>query len=140
LSYLFNQAAHGGAGKIGPEQITYVPDPDNPYKMTDEYRAILAGSQEELNLTKAINEIESGNRQSYEPLRYSDVQLPKVSGWNTFYDMFYLTDEIALGRIAHIPGTDTYYYSPYHYNVGPGAPNVWFQFNVVDSCKVTGKC
>jgi hypothetical protein len=117
-----------------------VPDPDNPYRMTDEYRAQLAGSQEELNLIKAINEIESGDRQSYRTLYYSDVQLPKVSGSDTRYDMFYLTDDIQQGRIAHIPDTDTYYYSPYHYSPGPGAPNVWFQFDMVNNCKVTGKC
>jgi hypothetical protein len=138
FGYLFNQMAGGGQGK--EERITYVPDPDNAYVMIPEFRAGFAGSNAELDMIKAITEIEAGTRQSYETLRYFDMNLPKVAGWNTFYQIYYVTDSLNPARIANIPGSTTYYYAPYHYVPGPGAPNAWFHFDVVDGCKTRGRC
>jgi hypothetical protein len=133
FGYLFNEG--------GRELLKYREVPDHPYVMTPEFRAAFGGSQDEANFVATIAEIESGSRPSYEPLKARDLLLPGRS--DTFYEVYTVipadNDSPGESRIAHIPGSDTYYYSPYHYKPGPGAPNVWFLFTI-DRCTVYGIC
>ena len=135
FGYLFNQAA--GGAKKGEEQIKYDTVPDHPFVMTEEFRRTFAGSQQESDLIGTIAEIEAGTRKPREQLKPSDLQLPGKSG--TFYEIFSVGDGWGPERIARIPGSNVYFYSPYHYSPGPGAPNVWFLFTI-NRCTVRGIC
>ncbi len=72
--------------------------------------------------------IAAGDYPAYKTLAASDLGLPGNS--NTFYSIYTVgdpSDNSGSERIASVPGSTVYYYSPYHYNPGPGAPNTWVQ-------------
>ena len=73
-------------------------------------------------------EISIGHAKVRERLTAKNLGLPGRK--DTFYDIYTLADGlVGAERIAHIPTSLNFYYSPYHYQVGPGAPDVWIMIH-----------
>lgn len=116
----FQLAAYHG----GP--IDWQDDPSNPYHMTPQFQSIMTPTKE-WDIAGKIVKISAGIEPVREQLLASDLGLP--GGRKTFYDVYSMGPSSLPGaeRIANIPGTPSFYYSPYHYRAGPGVPNAWIQ-------------
>jgi hypothetical protein len=75
--------------------------------------------------------IQAGTYQSREALTGQELQLP--GGGSTLYEIYTVgppDNPIPGSRIANVPGSNTFYFSPYHYNPGPGVPNAYVQLTL----------
>jgi hypothetical protein len=106
-------------------------NPDSPYYATDAFRKWFDGSVTEFLVADAIAKAYVGDKELYNKTLRADVlQLP--GGQTTFYDIYNVhggPGMESLGRLAHNPASNVYYYSPYHYDPGPGVPNAWIAFH-----------
>jgi hypothetical protein len=76
-------------------------------------------------------EIRSGAIKPYEILNATYIDLP--GGKKTDYAVYTVgeiqnfkgRETLPSGRIAHVPGTNVFYYSPNHYKPTPELPNGW---------------
>lgn len=91
------------------------------------FPAGVPGTPQELALATTVVMISSGSYPVREYLNATWLQLP--GGNSTDYAIYSVgpPDNPGQERIATVPGSNVYYYSPYHYQPGPGAPNTWVQ-------------
>jgi hypothetical protein len=109
----------------------YVTDPDNPYYATPISRAGFDGTPLEVAVASTMLLIQAGTYQSREALTGQELQLP--GGGSTLYEIYTVgppDNPIPGSRIANVPGSNTFYFSPYHYNPGPGVPNAYVQLTL----------
>lgn len=106
-------------------------DPDSPYYATPAFLARFQGSPEEVAVTATMVTIQAGSYPLYKTLNGADIQLP--GGASVYYDIYKVglpEAPIPSARIANAPGSNIFYYSPYHYKPGPGVPNAYVQFTL----------
>lgn len=109
----------------------YERDPDSPYYATPFFLARFRGSPEEVAVTATMIAIKDGSYPVRETLTGAQLQLP--GGANAFYDVYTVglpEAPIPGARIANVWGSNTFFYSPYHYLPGPGVPNSYVQFTL----------
>ena len=115
------------AGGKRPGLIDWESDPSNPYAASPGFTARFSGTPEELALASTIVTIDAGAYPVREVRGANELELP--GGRRTNYDVYSVgpPDNPGPGRIANVRGTNTYYYSPYHYRPGPDVPNTWIK-------------
>jgi RHS repeat-associated protein len=131
------QAANRGSAGFW----SYTTNPDNPYHATAPFRAQFDGSPLELAVTSTMLMIQLGSYPLRETLTGADLQLPGGAG--AFYDVYTVgpPDAPLPGqRIVNVSGSNVFYYSPYHYNPGPGVPNGYVQFTLAPGACTTQAC
>ena len=109
--------------------FTYSRNPDDVYHGTASFQTAFDGSPVEVAVTATMLMIQTGSYPLRETLTGADLQLPGGAG--AFYDVYTVgpPDAPLPGqRIVNVPGSNVFYYSPYHYNPGPGVPNAYVQF------------
>lgn len=117
------QVASSDRGVFGYEPR----NPESPFAATPEFAARFRGSSEEAAVLKTIIGVSTGTLKPREILGARRLELP--GGAKTFYHI-YQTGTAKLpgpGRIANVPGSRTYYYSPNHYNPLPDVPHSWVE-------------
>ena len=81
---------------------------------------------QEYNLEIRLLEIYANVATVREQLAATDIGLPGRK--NAFYNIYTIAEGVVgVARIAHRPGSLSFYYSPYHYRPGPGAPDTWIE-------------
>jgi hypothetical protein len=110
----------------------YTTDPDNPYHASAPFRSQFDGSPLEVAVTSTMLMIQAGSYPIRESLTGGELQLPGGDGALYYIYTVGPPDSPLPGqRIANVPGSNVFYYSPYHYNPGPGVPNAYVQFTLV---------
>lgn len=110
----------------------WVTNPSNPYHATSTFRARFEGSPEEVAVTATMVMIQAGSYPIRETLTGAQLQLP--GGGRALFDVYTVgvpESPIPGARIANVSGSNVFYYSPYHYQPGPGVPNAWIQFTLL---------
>jgi RHS repeat-associated protein len=143
FGYLFNHAAHAvaTAGALIAEQLQLAAGPegfitweegDSEYalrKRSGIFPAAVPGSPQELALAATVVTVAEGaNYKIHRNLPATELGLPGKPG--DFYEVYTVggdNNTRAPERLARLPGSSTFYFSPYHYRPGPGAPNVWIE-------------
>jgi hypothetical protein len=107
--------------------IEWERDPNSPFAATPAFTKRFAGSPEEVAVLATILTIVAGGKPIREMLHGNEVQLP--GGRKAIYNIYAVgpPGSPGPGRIAHIEGTNVFYYSPYHYLPGPDVPNAWIK-------------
>lgn len=106
-------------------------DPESPYYATPQFLAGFRGSPIEVAVTATMIAIKAGSYPLYKTLTGAELQLP--GGGGALYDVYTVgppEDPFSGQRIANTWGSNTFYYSPYHYSPGPGVPNSYVQFTL----------
>jgi hypothetical protein len=100
---------------------------------TSTFKATVEGTPKEVELETTMVMIRAGAYPLREVLGGDVLQLP--GGHKVDYDVYSMgpPDEPGPERIANVPGSNTFYYSPYHYKPGPGVPNAWVQIDLFPS-------
>jgi len=82
-------------------------------------------------VTATMVTIQAGSYPVREVLNGAYIQLPGgvIADYN-IYTVGPPEDPIPGARIANVPGSNNFYYSPYHYQPGPGVPNAYVQFTL----------
>lgn len=108
--------------------IDWQSDKSSPFYATPSFRSNLT-TDKEWEIAEKIIMISSGAEEVREQLLGSDPKLQLPGGRKYFYDIYSFGPRGAPGaeRIAHVPGTIYFYYSPYHYERRPSVPNGWIQ-------------
>jgi hypothetical protein len=116
-----------GSGLTGSGLIRLQVDPSYPYAATSDFLSRFEGTPEQEQVTQTIKSAASGA-----PARElrSGVELGLPGGDRSVYYVYSLGPESdpGAGRIANVPGSLSYYYSPGHYRPTPSVPNTWVQF------------
>lgn len=119
----------------------YTTDPDSPYAATAPFQAQFDGSPLEVAVTSTMLMIQAGSYPIRESLTGGELQLPGGDGALYYIYTVGPPDSPLPGqRIANVPGSNTFYYSPYHYNPGPGVPNSYVQFTLAPGACTTQGC
>ena len=119
----------------------YTTDPDSPYAATAPFQAQFDGSPLEVAVTSTMLMIQAGSYPIRESLTGGELQLPGGDGALYYIYTVGPPDSPLPGqRIANVPGSNTFYYSPYHYNPGPGVPNAYVQFTLAPGACTTQGC
>ena len=119
------------ANRSGDSFWDYATDPDSPYHATPVFRAQFDGSPLEVAVTATMLMIQAGSYPVREALTGAELQLP--GGGGALYNIYTVGPPdapIPGQRIANISGSNVLFYSPYHYNPGPGVPNAYVQFTL----------
>ncbi|MET3109527.1 hypothetical protein AAKU58_004384, partial [Oxalobacteraceae bacterium GrIS 1.18] len=120
---------NGAQLAAGPGLITWQTDPEHPFAATPAFVSYISNTPQEVALASTIIMISNGNYPIRETGIASDSSLNLPGGNRTMYNIYSVgpPDNPGPERIANSPGSNIYYYSPYHYNPGPGVPNAWIQ-------------
>jgi RHS repeat-associated protein len=102
-------------------------NPESPFAATPEFVQRFRGSSEEAAVLKTLVGIASGTLKAREAFSARQLELPGDA--KTFYYVYQTgTPRVpGAGRIANVPGSRTYYYSPGHYGPSPGVPHTWVE-------------
>jgi RHS repeat-associated protein len=114
----------GRTGLVRP-----IPDPGNPFSATPEFMASFTGSLQEQQVATQIIAAANG-APAREVLFGSDPKIQLPGGGSALYYIYSVgpPDNPGAGRIANVPGSPNFYYSPNHYGPTPLVPNTWVQF------------
>jgi RHS repeat-associated protein len=117
-----------GGGIGGNSLIRPMPDPTNPFAATPEFLTTFLGSPEANQVADTIIAAANG-APAREVLSGADPTLQLPGGGAAYYYIYSLgpPDNPGAGRIANVPGSPNYYYSPNHYMPTPLVPNTWVQ-------------
>jgi hypothetical protein len=143
VEYLFNQAQNGGKGANNAGKpsglIDWEKKPDHTYAATNEFISKFSGTFEEVHLVATLKMAVVGGVPVYKYQRGDFLDLPGCR--NVEYQVYVVGPNIELkgreaineARLAWVPGTNAFYYSPYHYRVTSDVPNSWIKLTVQES-------
>ncbi len=117
-----------GSGLTGSGLTRIQVDPGNPFAATPEFLQSFLGSPEEQQVADTIKGASSGALPARETIFGDTLGLPGGSRMGYYIWSLGPTDDPGAGRIANVPGSLNYYYSPGHYFPTPTVPNAWVQF------------